>query len=153
MYWSLIATNALLRFCWTLSFVPLHYLSSAGVLTTRFSNDAWTIILAPTIASAEIIRRALWGLLRVEWEAIKQSSDQDNKDRLFRGSDDGLEMSPMEMQTGDASYNGSPYPLVISSLTSDMKHMSNIQILTELCLYTTAFAVLGIIIAAHRGTM
>jgi EXS family len=150
VYWTLIVVNTLLRFCWTLSFVPLHYLSAAGVLTSNFSSDTWTSILAPTIASAEIIRRALWGLLRVEWEAIKVKESESSKNQVL-DEDDGLEMTPMAVQSGDGAL--SLDRMKLPEWKSDMSNLSNIQIVRELGLYTTTFAVLGLIIAAHRGTM
>jgi EXS family len=138
--------NTLLRFCWTLSFIPLRYLSAAGVLKENFSGDAWTSILAPTIASAEIVRRTLWGFLRVEWEAIKVQNEVANEKEY---EDDGLEMTPMKMQ-GMSIGGSSLRPL---SFTSDISSMTNIQILAELAMYTTIFSVLALIIAAHRETL
>ena len=152
-YWMLLIINTVLRFCWTLSFVPFHYLSAKGVLTNNFSNEAWANILVPTIASAEIIRRTLWGLIRVEWEAIKvkneMTNDSDNNDRE-------IEMTPMKVFDATESWSydthghSSRYRFPFSS---DMSSMNKIQIFGELCLYTTTFAVLGLIIAAHRGTL
>jgi hypothetical protein len=153
VYWVLAIVNTLLRFCWTLSFVPLHYLSAAGVLTNNFSSDTWTSIMAPTIASAEIIRRTLWGLLRVEWEAIKVRGEENNKCREEEvGS---LEMTPMKTQGGIGVGGGAASfeRLGLHKFTAEMSYMNNIQVLGELCLYTTTFAVLGLIIAAHRGTL
>jgi len=69
-YWFILVINFLLRFCWTLSFLPRHYLNKAGILDTTFKGDV-SSYLNPAIAAAEIIRRTLWGLLRVENEAIK----------------------------------------------------------------------------------
>ena len=180
IYWTLTVVNTLLRFCWTLSFVPLRYLSAAGVLRENFSGDTWSRILAPTIASAEIVRRTLWGLLRVEWEAIKvrgtvggeevaSSSTTTTIKSLHDDADDhhdgGLEMTPMKMMSGSTSNNHHQSFSASSSMlsleqrmgqmqcNSDMSSMSKVQILTELCLYTTAFAVVGLVAAAHRETL
>jgi EXS family len=160
-YWALVIINTLLRFCWTLSFVPFHYLSATGVLTSNFSSEAWSNILVPTIASAEIIRRTLWGLLRVEWEAIKIGNDMSGKDgSLHVDGNDEFEMSPMKVKSTNDSWNsGDAGPRshhrygFLSLFTSDMSAMNELQVFGELCLYTTTFAVLGLIIAAHRGTM
>lgn len=160
-YWTLVIINTLLRFCWTLSFVPFHYLSAAGVLTNNFSSEAWSNILVPTIASAEIIRRTLWGLLRVEWEAIKTRNDMSGNDScLSADSHDEVEMSPMKINGSLGTWNSSDaetssrrrnrFPILF---TSDMAEMKEVQVFGELCLYTTTFALLGLIIAAHRGTM
>jgi hypothetical protein len=152
-YWILLVVNTVLRFCWTLSFVPFNYLSATGVLTNNFSNEAWANILVPTIASAEIIRRTLWGLIRVEWEAIKVKNEMSNDSD---DNDHDVEMTPMKVFDTTESWRqgtnefSSRYKV---PFTSDMSSMNKIQIFGELCLYTTTFAVLGLIIAAHRGTM
>ena len=152
VYWILVLANTLLRFCWTLSFVPIRYLSDAGVLTNIFSSDTWASILAPTIASAEIIRRTLWGLLRVEWEAIKSRGDQ--RDQLHEEVQGSMEMIPMTMQEDKSSGAASPLKRFGSrELISDMSLMNSFQVVGELCLYTTAFAILGLSIAAHRQTL
>lgn len=150
MYWALAVVNTLLRFCWTLSFLPLRYLSDAGVLTNNNSSAEWASILAPTIASAEIIRRMIWGLLRIEWEAIKIRGDVCDTGRLE--DIECLEMAPMKMR--DGGFNGGVTSVErLPELTMEMSSMNSIQILGELCLYTAAFAAMGLIIAAHRGTM
>jgi EXS family len=160
-YWALVVVNTVLRFCWTLSFVPFHYLSAAGVLTSNFSSEAWSNILGPTIASAEIIRRTLWGLLRVEWEAIKVQSDMSGNDsRRHVDDNDEFEMTPMKVHGSTDAWNSSDSGVSLihrnrfpTLLTSDMSAMNELQVFGELCLYTTTFAAIGLIIAAHRGTM
>ena len=55
----ILVTDIILRFSWTLRFyVKLFPSDDAFVLFTQF---------------LEVIRRALWNLLRVEWENLKQS--------------------------------------------------------------------------------
>jgi hypothetical protein len=80
VYWSICIINVLLRFCWSLSFLPMRYLNAAGRLTENF-GDGLGAIFGPSLASAEIIRRSLWGLLRFEWEAIKEVPDSDARPR------------------------------------------------------------------------
>jgi EXS family len=153
LYWMLLIINTILRFCWTLSFVPFNYLSSTGVLTNNFSSEAWANVLVPTIASAEIIRRTLWGLIRVEWEAIKVKNEISNDPN---NNDHEVEMTPMKVfdATDRWSYEDKSFQSRYKfPFTSDMSSMNKIQIFGELCLYTTTFAVLGLIIAAHRGTL
>jgi hypothetical protein len=153
-YWTLLIINTILRFCWTLSFVPFHYLSASGVLTNNFSNEAWANVLIFTIASAEIIRRALWGLIRVEWEAIKVKNEMSNSENDDQHQE--MEMAPMKVIDPTESGGGGPYGSLHRyqlPFTSDMSSMNKIQIFGELCLYTTTFALLGLIIAAHRGTL
>merc|ERR1712228_671109 len=69
-YYIIFTLNVLLRFCWTLSFIPTETLSRTGLLiTSTFSSDEDLFarnVINPALASAEIIRRSLWTLLRVE---------------------------------------------------------------------------------------
>jgi hypothetical protein len=139
--------NLLLRFCWTLSFVPLKYLSEAGVLRDTFDSAVWSNILGPFLASAEIVRRALWGLLRVEWEAIKEGDDSNIENEADDDRNEERTMKPM-IGGGSSALGRWGIPL----FSSDMSSMDNIQILAELCCYSTIFAVLGLIAAAHRNT-
>jgi hypothetical protein len=53
----IVVADSLLRFSWTLRFVARFPSNDAYVLCTQF---------------LEIFRRAIWNLLRVEWENIKQ---------------------------------------------------------------------------------
>jgi len=102
----------------------------------------------------------MWGLLRVEWEAIKVRGEREHRKLTDVDEDgrEGFEMTPMQMTggVGEIAPRGS-MPLVerIRRLkcTSDMSRMSKVQILGELCLYTTAFAVVGLVAAAHRETL
>jgi hypothetical protein len=59
----IVLADAVLRFSWVLRFVSSHAFVShdAFVLCTQF---------------LEVFRRAIWNLLRVEWENIKQKSKQ-----------------------------------------------------------------------------
>lgn len=159
-YWSMVVINTLLRFCWTLSFIPFSYLSgSTGVLTTTFSSRSWANVLGPLIASAEIIRRTLWGLLRVEWEIVKHMDDVDSES--FDAKDDPddekrsggvvVEMTPMHVSSSVS--DGAGGRAANGPLFSDMSGMDSTQLLVELSIYTSTFAVLGLLIAAHRETL
>jgi hypothetical protein len=147
VYWTIAWVNLVLRFCWTLSFLPPRYLNAAGVLTEYFSGDL-NIVLGSTIATAEIIRRMLWGLLRFEYEAIKEA--QDDVETSNEGEDDrGVEMTPMKMGD-DGSTPSSLIPRV--AFSNDMSSMNDIQVLGELGLYAGGFCLSGMVLAAHRGT-
>ena len=135
-YWTMIVINTILRFCWTLSFIPLQYLSATGVLTESFSYDGWSTVLGPLIASAEIIRRSLWGLIRVEWEIVKDYIDEE---------DSRQEMAPMKIDVGSSRNTGTFF--------AEMSTMSRTHLLGELSVYTASFAVFGLLIAAHRETL
>jgi len=63
---SILLTDAILRFSWTLRhYHALFPSADLFVLSTQF---------------LEIVRRALWNLLRLEWEHIKQQKAQGEKD-------------------------------------------------------------------------
>jgi hypothetical protein len=159
MYWVILIVNFVLRFCWTLSFLPRFYLNSDGMLERTFHGH-FSRLHGPIIASAEIIRRAMWGFLRLELEAIKTCRDDDKlSEQLKQCSSptdnsvdgDGIEMKDMTKE--------SRIPLAFETwdkkieIASDMSARSDVQILVELCLYATAFAAIGMLAAAHRETM
>ena len=148
MYWAIFGINIVLRFCWTLSLLPPRYLDKAGVLRETFKGD----MLDVTLASAEIIRRTLWGFLRVELEAIKVA----RKDRNLRGAwsdNDSIEIELKGLSTEDFQ-NESTWGKTDNSLAGklDMKNMNDIQILIELSIYSVIFSGLGMSAAAHRMT-
>jgi hypothetical protein len=160
MYWTILVINVILRFGWTLSFLPPHYLNRAGVLSEQFEGDL-SHILNPAIASAEILRRTLWGFLRVELEAIKVGRREPSLKGAWSDSDyytADVELKVMAMEgiepTGAAGWEDEI--LLTSSksgwITNDMYKLSDLQILGELCIYSTAFTALGLIAAAHRLT-
>lgn len=162
VYWSIFGINFVLRFCWTLSFLPLRYLNATGVLTNNFSGDL-NAFFGPTIAVAEIIRRTLWGLLRVEWESIQEEGTtatsvltKDHKAIIDSDEDPGdddekIEMTPMSMQGS----GGQTIPLTSKKFPGfvDMSSMDPVQIWLELGLYAATFCAIGLVAAAHRGTL
>ena len=169
IYWGILFVNIVLRFCWTLSFLPPHYLNRAGVLSETFEGDL-TAVLNPTIASAEIVRRTLWGWLRVEWEAIKVARLEPRLKGAWRDDDrdeeptlesEGGNSSEVELQSMDISMriekfedNGTTSPHSRGWwIPSRMYDMTEIQILGELCIYATIFTGLGLVAAAHRETL
>ena len=132
MYYFICGINILLRFCWTLSFIPPSYLTSNGRVRDTFGTDAQHFI-NPVIASAEIIRRTLWSLLRVELEAIKRGNLND--------SDIVLETPVSDMKSMGISS--------IGVVKNDLSNTPEPQVLQELCLYATIFTSLGIVAATH----
>jgi hypothetical protein len=179
MYWGIFGLNIILRFCWTLSFLPPHYLNSAGVLSETFDGDL-SALFNPTIASAEIVRRTLWGWLRVEWEAIKVARQEPRLKGAWRDVD-GLssnsasaevrvrdndtpeldktfesEFQVMDTHCSSKHERTASVPVTYSRgwwIPRKMYGMTEIQILGELCIYATIFTGLGLIAAAHRETL
>jgi len=171
IYWGVFGINIVLRFCWTLSFLPPHYLNRAGVLSETFDGDISTY-LNPIIASAEIIRRTMWGWLRVECEAIKVARNEprlrgawtdyaeDKKASDDSNSDSNIEFKIMTVKNAflenrEAIIETIPSPPFSKGswmISKKMYEMTEIQILGELCIYATIFTGLGLVAAAHRDT-
>ena len=176
LYYGIFAANFFLRFCWTMTLIPRRYLSQSGMLRDAYSSDFQTFV-GPALASAEIIRRSLWGLIRVEWEAIKTSreygtstSSGSGKARDKSGDesgfalDDGGKLEPMQIGSGYGRGKRRGGGLSLPGLDPilepyfgmarrEMSAMTELQILGELCLYATAFTSLGIFAAAHRHVL
>ena len=157
MYWAILIVNIFLRFCWTLSFIPSHYLTEAGVLSKNFDGDI-SSVLNPIIASAEIIRRTLWGLLRVEMEAIKVGRRDakwkawEDDEEIREAEHDGeIELQEMKME-GTEQRSKEPMNIQEAVLLSDMSNMSNAKIIVELSLWATAFTGFAMLAAHSRGT-
>jgi hypothetical protein len=159
MYWTIFCINFVLRFCWTLSFLPPHYLNRAGVLSNSFEGDL-SHVLGPMIASAEIVRRTLWGLLRLEQEAIKVAERDPrlrgaywtNEMNIRDAAKSEVELEPMKLRQGLQPLKQPMATKYGVWLSSDMSMLSDLQILGELCLWATAFTALGMMAAAHRMT-
>jgi len=173
LYWGILGINIVLRFCWTLSFLPPHYLNRAGVLSETFDGDL-SAFLNPVIASAEIIRRTLWGWLRVEWEAIKVARKEPRLKGAWRDLDldEGENVSIMEGSNPDSNpefrimtvkdtfsdhpknteRSPSPFAKGLSWNKKKMYEMTEVQVVMELCIYATIFTGLGLLAAAHRET-
>lgn len=72
----IVIADSFLRFSWTLKFVPNLFPSNdAFVLCTEF---------------LEVFRRAIWNLLRVEWENIKQTKMNANLGQPSTKAEDSL---------------------------------------------------------------
>ena len=76
MYYVIFLMNFLLRFCWTLSFLPPQTLSRAGAIINTFTGSEFQTFARPIVlATAEIIRRTVWAFLRVELEVLKSMNE------------------------------------------------------------------------------
>jgi hypothetical protein len=151
LYWSIASINIILRFCWTLTFIPPQYLNPAGILIQQNK-----LIMSPFFASAEIVRRTLWGWLRFEYEALKVQKDEGR--RVNEGDEsyvaDGLELAPMEkMDTAESK------PSIIEftrhtqvNSWNDMSSLNDTQVLLELSVYAVTFVALWLVAVAHRST-
>ena len=82
IYFIIMIGNLILRFAWTLTLVQ-----QAAYFNTKNADvgeDAYTLSsllsalfnhLTPMIAAAEVLRRMVWGFLRVEWEHIEKMNE------------------------------------------------------------------------------
>jgi len=134
------------------------------VLSETFDGDL-SMIINPIIASAEIVRRIMWGWIRVECEAIKVARTEPRlkgawTDRCKDKKDIESNLELKIMKINDTFVNDDDDILLSSSSFSTglwiprkMYDMTEIQILGELCIYSTIFTGLGLLAAAHRETL
>jgi hypothetical protein len=175
LYWGILIVNIILRFGWTMTFMPRIFLDAeTGVLKQTF--EGMLIYIDPVLASAEILRRTLWGFIRLELQAIQSFGDKDPtvKEQLHKCCNDtvaiddiGNNESPGDVELPEIMANKSstmkdaPALSIIPTrsasigfgITNDLSQKSNVQILIELGLWTSVFAVGGMLAAAHRGTL
>uniref|UniRef100_A0A7S3VHH0 EXS domain-containing protein n=1 Tax=Chaetoceros debilis TaxID=122233 RepID=A0A7S3VHH0_9STRA len=157
VYVLIFITNTFLRFFWALTIMPSKYLSPSGELLQTFSADFSTFI-APTLACAEIIRRFLWGLLRVELEVIKVSEKEDGAGYQVDAVGTEKELEPMCIGGGAADHSAISLGsnLVASAgltFDSDTAVVDEAKLLWELSIYSIIFTGMGILAAVHRQVM
>jgi len=171
-YVGIAILNVVLRFGWTLTFVPDRYLSpKSGMLLQNFTtggNGTLREMIGPALAAAEIVRRTLWGLLRLELEALKvveklrnEEEQEEKRHAIENGENIGLmDVSMLEMEGDDVVLE----PMAIGSsggksssslmetvvLWNDMSASSDVHVMWELCFYATVFTGMGMIAAVHR---
>jgi hypothetical protein len=76
IYIMIACINLILRFAWTLTLLPTNasYLQAhTGIVSFLLEH------LGPLIAAAEVFRRMMWAILRVEWEHIEVYGGSDPK--------------------------------------------------------------------------
>ena len=155
LYWTILVVNIILRFGWTMTFLPKRFLDRTGVL--RSTVEGIFVYIDPLLASAEILRRTLWGLIRLELEAIKSHGDDPKvKERLRKcyndqDSNGDVELEPIEGhdRIPPPQFDGRDMKFDFSNEFGDKRR---VQIIVELSLWTCVFLAGGAIAAAHRGT-
>jgi hypothetical protein len=171
VYIFIFLVNFILRFGWTLIVMPTTYLSPSGALLNTFSVDFMTLV-TPLLTCAEIIRRTLWGLIRIELEVIKiQEKEQDaeyfHTTRASNDSSNHLVLTPMNVESSSweegntrgrmtmtsVGSNLKASASVFLSINNDLSCATDIQVLWELCVYATIFTCMGIIAATHRQVL
>ena len=66
-YFLVMTGNLVLRFAWTLTLLQPDLTSSQSSFTAAFMAH-----LTPFVAAAEVMRRMVWGFLRLEWEHMEK---------------------------------------------------------------------------------
>jgi hypothetical protein len=171
VYIFIFLVNFILRFGWTLIVMPTTYLSPSGALLNTVSVDFMTLV-TPLLTCAEILRRTLWGLIRIELEVIKiQEKEQDaeyfHTTRASNDSSNHLVLTPMNVESSSweegntrgrmtmtsVGSNLKASASVFLSINNDLSCATDIQVLWELCVYATIFTCMGIIAATHRQVL
>jgi hypothetical protein len=171
VYHVIFGLNFCLRFVGMMTLIPTVYLSrTTGLIVNAYKDPDFQLFAGSLVASAEIFRRTIWALLRLEWEVIKTNTERTKSEiRYPLGSDvsglssrsgttleDEEEMKPMKIASsetiGGLSLFTSRRKFSAASF-SDMTHLNDIQILSELCAWATVFSGVAIIAAAHREVL
>lgn len=76
-YWRALIANAALRFCWMMGFIPAYRISilDGSVQETFSQTNSWTFVI---LATLEIVRVCIWGIIKVELETIKLTNGTDS---------------------------------------------------------------------------
>ena len=164
MYHAIFVTNFCLRFVGMITLIPPVYLSrSTGLIVSAYKDPDFQLFVGLFVSLAEIFRRTIWALLRLEWEVIKTApgNRQDGLRRpmenTFRSSSSNMlevdEMKPMAIATSEKVWSLRTNEDISLSAFSDMSNLNDIQILSELCVWATVFSGVAIIAAAHREVL
>jgi len=89
-YWKALFANAALRFCWMSGFIPAYWVSiSTGSTQVTFVDKAhgWSFVL---LATLEIFRLSIWGIIKVELETIKMKGGGENYLTMASSADEYL---------------------------------------------------------------
>ncbi|KAL7522911.1 hypothetical protein ACHAWX_007654 [Stephanocyclus meneghinianus] len=88
-YWRALFINAALRFCWMMGFIPAYRISilDGSVQETFSQTNSWTFVI---LATLEIIRCCIWGIIKVELETIKLSNSSEKDLKMAATTDEYL---------------------------------------------------------------
>lgn len=173
VYHVIFCINFFLRFVGMITLIPPVHLSRTTGLIVNTYNPDFQLFVGSLAACAEILRRTIWALLRLEWEVIKTSEEKKKSviSGVQRGTDatttggeklsllEEEDMKPMPIASSSTGWRGYqvPWPLLKRSAyktsLSDMSDLNDIQILSELCVWATVFSGIAIIAAAHREVL
>lgn len=115
-YWRVLAYNVCFRFIWMLSFIPAYHFSmKSGTEVPTLSIDFRTYVGA-FISIAELIRRCLWCVIKLELETIKVTDTEREYEPLVGGIDGTsrhLNLNTMDEKFGDKQ---DPMHFMVSAL-------------------------------------
>lgn len=114
-YLRVFAYNFLSRFVWMLSFIPAYHFSRDGREIRTFAIDAKTYVGA-ALSVAEIVRRCLWGILKVELETIKVTDYTPVPTEEEDSSHSKISMATADERFGGKSQPQSGIDMVLSAL-------------------------------------
>ena len=162
VYYFIFSINFLLRFVGMITLIPpVHLSRTTGLIEETFPD--FGMFVGSLAACAEIFRRTVWALLRLEWEVIKNRKEIGGHHSSLQSSN--VDMSEVEM--ADLEHEQDMKPMAIKASVgslrirdslksfglSDMSELNDIQIITELCVWATVFSGVAIIAAAHREVL
>jgi hypothetical protein len=165
VYYLIFVVNFLLRFVGMITLIPpVHLSRTTGLIVKTFPD--FSLFVGSLAACAEIFRRTVWALLRIEWEVIKtrreeghnqislqqQNIDAETSDAEMTMLKEEKDMKPMSIHSSVTSLGMRNNPLK-SFQVSDMSDLNDIQILTELSVWAAMFSGIAIIAAAHREVL
>ena len=179
VYRVIFGLNFFLRFVGMMTLMPTVYLSrTTGLIVDAYKDSPdFQLFSGSLVASAEIFRRTIWALLRLEWEVIKTTTPERASGEILNPTESNVggsgggrgnilrdeeEMKPMTIASsgiagGDHHRRALPFfssgrQFSVASL-SDMSNLNDIQIWSELCVWATVFSGVAFIAAAHREVL
>ena len=140
--------NIVLRFVWMVSLIPPKTLGDDGQLRYTFGRSV-SIYLTPATAMAEILRRTMWSLLRLEAEHQKTrvpqlEEEEEGGKRGGGGTEIGRNKSSLDkmpMSPAPVGLGGGGGQTSMSDLS--LENRSDEQIIFELVGYSFLFAIFG----------
>lgn len=162
VYYLIFGINFALRFVGMITLIPpVHLSRTTGLIVNTFPD--FGLFVGSLAACTEIFRRAVWAVLRLEWEVIKTRKDSENQGSHthsrfdkpaqveMAGLNDSSDMKPMPIRS---SIRGLWMNIPLKPLRWNvMSELNDIQILSELCVWATMFSGIAIIAAAHREVL
>jgi len=124
VYLTIILGNFVLRFAWTLTLIQA---SSSNSTNNSYGFSLLMAYLTPLIAAAEVMRRMVWGFLRLEWEHVERLQAKQNRAESGNAQASGADADGIE-GTGAAA---APLDLLASSSAASSSSSSSREEVVE----------------------